>query len=57
MAELRLIIARLVWNFEMSIPSDGKVVEWGKQKQYVLVQKEGFDVELAARTMYTRTSK
>lgn len=49
MAELRLIIARLVWNFDMSIPSDGKKLDWGTQKQYVLLEKERFDVKLALK--------
>jgi cytochrome P450 len=52
LAELRLIIARLVWNFDMRIPQGGgKKLEWGMQKQFVLMQKEGYDVELIPRTL------
>jgi cytochrome P450 len=50
LAELRLIIARLVWNFDMSIPNDVKSLDWEKQKHYVLIEKEGFDINIAART-------
>ncbi|KAF2704107.1 cytochrome P450 [Pleomassaria siparia CBS 279.74] len=53
LAELRLIIARLVWNFDMNIPSDGKTLDWGTQKQYVLIEKQGFDVQLTARPVAT----
>ncbi|KAF2661056.1 cytochrome P450 [Lophiostoma macrostomum CBS 122681] len=49
MAELRLILARMAWSFDMSLPRVGKRVEWGSQKQYVLVEKTGFDVQLSLR--------
>ncbi|ORX92483.1 cytochrome P450 [Clohesyomyces aquaticus] len=50
LAELRLILARMVWNFDLSLPVNGNNVVWEKQKHYVLVQKEGFDVELSMRS-------
>ncbi|KAF2183917.1 cytochrome P450 [Zopfia rhizophila CBS 207.26] len=51
MAELRLILARMVWSFDMSLAPGGKTVDWGTQKQYVLVEKEGFDVKLVPRAV------
>ena len=32
--ELRLILARIVWNFDMSIPTEMNLPEWGEQKIY-----------------------
>ena len=43
-AELRTIIAKLVWNFDMSVAQGGRDVDWTKQKTYVLMEKQPFDV-------------
>jgi cytochrome P450 len=45
-AELRVILAKLVWNFDMSSPVNGRDVDWGRQKAWVLIEKQPFDVRL-----------
>ena len=49
-AELRLILSRMLWNFDIGAirGSDGaeKIVDWTKQKTWVLVQKEPLEVRL-----------
>ena len=50
MAELRLILARMVWSFDMIFPI-GQTFEWKSQKQYVLIENAGFHVELSPHKM------
>lgn len=38
-AELRLVLARLVWNFDLQSAA-GKGVNWFELKNYIVVQKE-----------------
>ena len=49
-AEMRLILARMMWNFDISVAqrSDGtqKELDWARQKTWILVQKESFEVKL-----------
>jgi cytochrome P450 len=47
MLEMRLILAKLVWNFDL-IPLD-KPFEWGIQKTYFLWEKKPINVGLKAR--------
>lgn len=44
-AEMRLVLARLVWNFDIT-PVD--TLDWNTQKSYFLWQKEPFHVRLRA---------
>ncbi|KAI9782988.1 MAG: hypothetical protein M1816_001648 [Peltula sp. TS41687] len=44
--ELRLILAKLVWHFDITAAERGRNVEWTKQKCFALVEKEPFDVKL-----------
>lgn len=46
--EMRLILARLVWAFDMEA-GDGKSLDWTTLKTYVLVQKRPVSVRLKAR--------
>ncbi|CZR69868.1 related to isotrichodermin C-15 hydroxylase (cytochrome P-450 monooxygenase CYP65A1) [Phialocephala subalpina] len=46
-AELRLILARLLWNFDLSFPADHTEYEWSKQRTYVLVEKQPLNVRLS----------
>ncbi|KAI1387309.1 cytochrome P450 [Hypoxylon trugodes] len=48
LAEMRLVLARLVWKFDMSIAPGGHV-EWGRLKTYVVVQKEPINVIIRER--------
>lgn len=46
-AEMRLILARLLWNFDIAVPNEGqKVMSWASQKTYVLVEKQPFEIRL-----------
>ena len=50
LAEMRLILARLAWGFEMGRPKELKdVVDWEMLKTYVVVQKEPVWVRLRIR--------
>ena len=44
--ELRVVLARMVWNFDLSVAVGGRDVDWTKQKCWFLVEKEPFDVTL-----------
>jgi cytochrome P450 len=47
MLEMRLLIAKLVWNFDL-VAVD-KPYEWGSQKTYFLWEKKGLKVGLKVR--------
>lgn len=38
--EMRLILARMVWNFDMDVPSGTELPQWGKQQIYWFWEKE-----------------
>lgn len=46
-AEIRTILVRLVWHFEMELEDDS--VNWGNQKVFILWQKPSLMVRLTAR--------
>lgn len=48
MAELRLVLARLVWNFDLSA-APGKQIKWMDFKTYIVVQKEPIRIVIKAR--------
>ncbi|KAE8452791.1 hypothetical protein EG329_013063 [Mollisiaceae sp. DMI_Dod_QoI] len=45
--ELRVILARLVWNFDFEIPEGKKPLIWTSQKIFWAWEKEGVDVRLS----------
>ncbi len=45
--ETRLILARLVWNFDVDLMPES--VEWAKQKVYLLYEKVPLKTRLTAR--------
>ena len=45
-AELRIILAKLIWHFNVSTAPGGRDVEWLAQKRYTMVEKDPFDVRL-----------
>jgi hypothetical protein len=44
-AEMRLILARMIWNFDMEIAPDSW--NWINQKAYVVWEKPALNVRLA----------
>ncbi|CZR53260.1 related to cytochrome P450 CYP3/CYP5/CYP6/CYP9 subfamilies [Phialocephala subalpina] len=46
-AELRVILARSVWNFDMRVPEGKKQLVWTEQKIFWAWDKEAVDVELS----------
>jgi cytochrome P450 len=48
-AELRLILARMIWNFDLSLSNASKSDQdtWVEQRNYVLVEKMPLKVQLA----------
>lgn len=48
-AELRLILSRLIWNFDFNLLEGMGNHDWAKQKTYVLVEKEPLKVKLSPR--------
>lgn len=52
-AEMRLILARVLWNFDIAVPNEGKsVMTWASQKTYMLVEKQPFEVRLTTVRHY-----
>lgn len=47
-AEMRVVLARMVWNLDLSI-APGKQVNWMDLKTYVVVQKEPIKIRIKAR--------
>ena len=47
MFELRLILAKLLWNFD--IERQGPDWNWEEQKTYMIWEKRGLEVKLADR--------
>jgi cytochrome P450 len=54
-AELRLILSRMIWNFDLSFPKDMRAYDWAKQKTYVLVEKQPLKVRLTPRKFVKHT--
>ena len=50
LAQLRLVLARMVWSFELEM-APGRGLEWMKQKTYIVVQKEPVRVRMRRRVM------
>lgn len=48
-AEMRLIIARLVWTFD--VETTGKSLKWSDLKTFLLVEKKPLEVRLEIRKM------
>lgn len=47
-AEMRLVLARMVWNLDLSV-APGKQVNWMDLKTYVVVQKEPIMIRIKAK--------
>ena len=45
-AELHVILAKLVWQFDMSAATGSRNIEWLEQKIYAMVNLQPFDVQL-----------
>lgn len=54
-AELRLILSRIIWNFDLSFPKEMRAYDWAKQKTYVLVEKQPLKVRLTPRNFVKHT--
>ena len=51
LAEMRLVLARLLWSFEMSVPEGhGEVLDWKSLKTYLVVQREPVWANLRLRS-------
>ncbi|MCJ1478596.1 hypothetical protein MMC13_007277 [Lambiella insularis] len=44
--ELRLVLAKLTWHFDLSRAEGGRDVDWMQQKIFALVEKQPYDVAL-----------
>ena len=47
MAELRLIIAKLIFNFDMHLSHTADCWDWGDQSTYIFWQKRPLEVRLS----------
>lgn len=47
LAELRLVLARLVWNFDLSVAPE-RQINWMDLKTYIVVQKEPIKIMINA---------
>jgi cytochrome P450 len=50
LAEMRLVLARLVWRFDLSL-APGKQVDWNELKTFMVVQKEPINIAITARSV------
>lgn len=48
-AEMRLIIAKLVWTFD--IETTGKSLQWSDLRTFLLIEKKPLEVRLEIRKM------
>jgi cytochrome P450 len=46
LAELRTVIANLVWHFDLQTAPGGRDVQWLTQKSYAMMEKQPLDVQL-----------
>jgi len=44
--EMRIILSRLIWNFNIAIPKDRKLSDWTEQKIYWTWEKQPLEVQL-----------
>jgi cytochrome P450 len=50
MAELRLVLARLVWRFDLhQVDSEAGRLEWDSQRTFSVVERQPFEVRLQVR--------
>ncbi|KAH9991840.1 cytochrome P450 [Xylariaceae sp. FL0662B] len=49
LAEMRLVLSRLVWAFDISMISERRI-DWNRLKTYVVVQKEPIELIIRARS-------
>ena len=49
MAEMRLLLARLIWNFDLAM-APGRQVDWMNLKTYIVVQKEPINITIKVRS-------
>lgn len=49
MAEIRVIIARMLWNFDLVLSEEYKGHDWTDQKVFIVWQKEALNVKVIAR--------
>lgn len=47
--EMRLIITRMLWNFDISIADPANALDWNSLKTYILVEKEPVMVRFMPR--------
>lgn len=45
--EMRLILSRLIWNYQIRVPDGVTLAEWTEQKIYWTWEKRSFEVELS----------
>lgn len=44
--ELRVVLAKMVWNFDISMAIGGRDVDWTNQKCWFVTEKQPFNVNL-----------
>lgn len=49
MAQLRIVLAKVVWHFDIEMPEHKVALDWLSQKIYSVVQKEAVEVRLKPR--------
>lgn len=50
LAEMRIVLARLVWKFDLSV-APGKQIDWNELKTFVVVQKEPINIAIKPRSV------
>ena len=49
LVELQLILARMMWNFDITAKDESKILDWSTQETHLLVQKKPVMVRLKIR--------
>ena len=47
--EMQLILARMMWNFDITAEDESKILDWSKLETQLLVQKQPVMVRLKLR--------
>lgn len=47
--EMQLVLARMMWNFDITAVDESKILDWNKLETQLLVQKQPVIVKLKIR--------
>jgi hypothetical protein len=54
---MRLVLARMLWNFDLVLSEEQQGGDWADQAVYILWQKESLNVQIIAREVGNKDGK